>query len=161
MSTPRRGFCPCGVDVFACRRTLLQNDGKPSIVALRTATLLAAPVCRVGFAREPSYARSKETDTNVEICSETSCGNNDGIRCDQFRQDRQRWLDSGNATVKECFVETRCRVWRVFRPAMAAAAGGTRPKAVGRYRGLPMYRQHSRHDNRWCGETCMFSKDDS
>ena len=32
------------------RRGMLQSDGEPSIVALKTATLCWQPVCRIGFA---------------------------------------------------------------------------------------------------------------
>ena len=97
------------------RRAILQSDGEPSSVALKTATLLAAPFVELVLRQSPvgehatngvaESAVREEADTNAELSIGSAHGKglrvpfhlevdtDDGIRCHQFLQDWQRWLD--------------------------------------------------------------------
>ena len=90
------------------------KSGEPSIVALKTATLLAAPLVELALRDNPvgehatngvarSAMREVKRHTRTLKCAlEAHVGSrvtfhlevdtNDGIRCDQFLQDWQRWL---------------------------------------------------------------------
>ena len=119
---------------------------------------------------------TEEADTNVEICSGSSCGEdrrvpfhlevyaNSGIRCDQFLQNWPRWLDSGSVTFwvewKKLVAEFGESVY--YGPAVArAVACGMQPQLKNWSAWAPRtHRQHSHHDDNWSRQSSRVSMDE-
>ena len=107
---PRRG----GVQVASILycRTILQSDGEPSIVALKTATLSISPCVEVlraspvrehatngvaEFAMREVKRQTRTLKFALEAHVGKIVGTDDGSRCDQFLQDCERWLGGSDA----------------------------------------------------------------